>query len=164
MTTAVTAYDISLTLHIVAAIIGFGAGFAQAITIPVALRMDPRHLPYVHRLHVALNSWLASPALVVILATGFYQVADGDWDLGDAWLSATMAIVVVIGGVTGAYFIPEDRRLAAIAERDLAGAGDGEVQLSDEYQRRARNTGIAGALTGVLVIVAVYLMVTKPGL
>jgi hypothetical protein len=27
-----------------------------------------------------------------------------------------------------------------------------------------RNTGIAGALTGVLLIAAIYLMVTKPGL
>jgi uncharacterized membrane protein len=164
VTTAVTAYDISLTLHIVAAIIGFGAGFAQAITIPVALGMDARHLPYVHRLHVALNSWLASPALAIVVATGFYQVADGDWDLGDAWLSATLAIVIVIGGLTGAYFIPADRRLAAMAERELAAAGGGEVQLSAEYQRGARNTGIVGALTGVLVIAAVYLMVTKPGL
>jgi hypothetical protein len=49
-------------------------------------------------------------------------------------------------------------------EKEIAAAGDGEVQLSPEYMTGMRNTGIAGAITGVLLIVAIYLMVTKPGL
>lgn len=160
----VSAYNISLTIHIAAAIIGFGAAFAQSLTFPVALNLDPRHLPYVHRLHVAINSRLTSPALAIVLITGFYQVADRDWELGQFWLSATIAIVIVIGGLNGAYFIPIDRRLAAMADADVAAAGTGELVMSDEYQRRARMTGIVGALTGLLVIAAVFLMVTKPGL
>jgi hypothetical protein len=70
----------------------------------------------------------------------------------------------VLGGLVGAYFIPADRRLGAMVERELAEAGGGEVQLSDEYQRGVRNTGIAGAVTGLLVVLAVFLMVVKPGL
>jgi uncharacterized membrane protein len=38
------------------------------------------------------------------------------------------------------------------------------VRLSDEYQRAARNEGIAGSITGILLVVAVFLMVAKPGL
>ena len=160
----ISAYNISLTVHIVAAIVGFGATFAESITFPVALKLDRRHLPYVHRLHVAINSWLTNPALAVIIATGFYQAADGDWDLGEPWISATIAISLVLGGLNGAYFIPNDRRLGAMVERELAAAGDGEVELSAEYQRGARNSGIVGGLAGVLVVAAVFLMVTKPGL
>lgn len=160
----VSAYNISLTIHIAAAIIGFGAAFAESITFPVAMKLDRRHLPYVHHLHVAINSRLTNPALAVVIATGFYQAIDGDWDLGEPWISASIAIAIVIGGLNGAYFIPTDRRLGAMVEREIAAAGDGEVELSAEYQRGARNTGIVGALTGVLVIVAVFLMVAKPGL
>lgn len=161
----VSAYNISLTIHIAAVIVGFGATFAQSITFPVAMKVGVQHLPYVHRLHVAINSWLTTPALVVIIATGFYQVAEGDWDMGDFWISGTLAITVILGGMIGAYFIPTDRRLGEMADRELAAAaGSGEAELSGEYQRGARNSGIVGALAGVLVIAAVFLMITKPGL
>jgi hypothetical protein len=75
-----------------------------------------------------------------------------------------MTIVLVLGGLLGAYFIPEDRKLGPMVAREIAAAGSGEVVLSDEYQRRARREGVVGAIAGLLVLVAVYLMVVKPGL
>ena len=51
-----------------------------------------------------------------------------------------------------------------MVEAEIAAAGDGEVTLSDEYQRRSRTEGMVGGLTGLLLVVAIYLMVTKPGL
>jgi uncharacterized membrane protein len=161
---AVTSYEISLFLHITAVVVGFGATFAESITFPVAMKLDKRHLPYVHRLQLAINQWLTTPALVVVLATGIYQTADADFDFGDFWISGTMTIVIVLGGLIGGYFIPADRRLGAMVESEIAAAGNGEVILSDEYQRRARTEGIVGTIAGVLIIVAIYLMVTKPGL
>jgi uncharacterized membrane protein len=154
---AVTAYTFSVFLHVTAVVVGLGATFAEAIAFPVAMKLDQRHLPYVHRLGAAINERLASPSLLVILVTGIYQTSKGDWDFGSFWISATFAIVIVLGGLNGAYFIPTDRKLAAMAERDLA-AGE----LSDEYQRRARTEGIIGAAAGLLVVLAVFLMVTKP--
>jgi uncharacterized membrane protein len=161
---AVSGYEVSLFLHISAVVVGLGATFAESIMFPVAMALDKRHLPYVHRLQLAINQWLATPALVVILATGFYQVSDADWDFGDFWLSGTFAIVIVLGGLIGAYFIPADRRLGPMVAREIEAAGDREVVLSDEYQRKARTEGIVGAIAGVLVLIAIYLMVTKPGL
>jgi uncharacterized membrane protein len=161
---AVSGYEISLFLHITAVMVGFGSTFAEAIMFPVALKMSPRHLPYVHRLQLTINQYLATPALVIVLATGLYQVADAEFEFGAFWLSGTFAIVIIIGGLLGAYFIPADRRLGPMVEREIAAAGDGEVTLSEEYQRGARTEGIVGTVTGVLLVVAVYLMVTKPGL
>jgi uncharacterized membrane protein len=161
---AVSSYEISLFLHLTAVMVGFGSTFAEAIMFPVALKMSPRHLPYVHRLQLAINQYLATPALVIVLATGFYQVADADFEFGDFWLSGTFAIVIIVGGLLGGYFIPADRRLGPMVEREIAAAGGGEVTLSEEYQRGARTEGIIGTATGVLLIIAVYLMVTKPGL
>jgi uncharacterized membrane protein len=160
---AVTGYEVSLFLHITAVVVGLGATFAEAFTFPVAMKMDQRHLPYVHRLQLAINRWLTTPALVVVLATGFYQVADADLELGDFWLSASILIVIVLGGLMGVYFVPTDRKLGAMVERELAAAGEGEVTLSEEYQRRARIEGIVGSVAGLLVVVAIYLMVMKPG-
>jgi uncharacterized membrane protein len=161
---AVTGFEISLFLHVTAVVVGLGATFAESIAFPVAMKLDSRHLPYVHRLQLAINQWLATPALAVILATGFYQTSDADLDFGDFWISGSFAIVILLGGLNGAYFIPTDRRLGALVEGEIAAAGNGELVLSTEYQRSARREGIVGAIAGLLVVAAIYLMVTKPGL
>jgi uncharacterized membrane protein len=161
---AVTSYEFSVFLHIAAVVVGFGATFAESVMFPVAMKLDKRHLPYVHRLQLAINQWLTTPALVVVLATGIYQTSDADFDFGDFWISASLTIVIVLGGLIGAYFIPTDRRLGAMVEREIAAAGQGEVVLSNEYLRRSRIEGVVGAFAGVLILVAIYLMVTKPGL
>jgi hypothetical protein len=163
MLATVDAYNISLFLHISAVVIGFGATFAEAIMFPVAMKVGNQHLPYVHRLGLAINQRLATPAMVVILITGIYQVAEDkgrDWEFGDAWVSATFLILIVLGGLLGGYFVPTDRKLAEMAERDLA-SGSGE--MSAEYQAGAKRIGAIGGLAGVLVLVAIFLMVTKPG-
>jgi uncharacterized membrane protein len=152
-------YEISVFVHVTAVMVGFGATFAESIMFPVAMKAGVRHLPYVHRLQLAINQRLATPALVVVLLTGMYQTSDGDWGFGTFWISASFLIVFVVGGLLGAYFIPADRRLAAQAERELEETGN----VSEDYLRQARREGAIGALTGVLLIAAVFLMVTKPG-
>ncbi len=161
---AITLYDISLFIHITAVVVGFGATFAEAVMFPVALSLDKRHLPYVHRLQLTINRWFATPALAVVLLTGIYQVVEGGWGFDSLWVGASFVIVLVIGGVLGAYFIPADRRLGPMVERELAAAGEGEAVLSDEYRRGARKEGIAGGVVGLLLVVAIFLMVAKPGM
>lgn len=163
LTPAVTLYEFSVFIHVTAVVIGFGATFAEAIMFPVAMRLDARHLPYVHQLQLAINRYLATPALVIVLITGLYQVSEGNWSFGDLWISGTFAILIVIGGLLGGYFVPADRRLGAMVTRELEAAGGGPVTLSAEYRRGARNEGIAGTVVGVLLVIAIFLMVVKPG-
>jgi uncharacterized membrane protein len=161
---AITAYNVSLFLHITAVVVGFGATFAEALMFPVALRLDSRHLPYVHRLQLAINQRLATPGLAVVVLTGIYQTVDGDWEFGSFWISATFAIAIALGALLGAYFVPTDRRLGAMATRELEAAGGGPgVTMSEEYQRQARREGMLGSVAGILIVLAIFLMVTKPG-
>jgi uncharacterized membrane protein len=158
----VNGYNISLWLHITAVMVGFGATFALAIATPVALKLGPHHLPYVHQLSIAINRYFASPALLVVLVTGFYQISEGNWDF-DFWIIATLVIVVALGGLIGAFFLPQSKKLKAIAERDAAAAGGGEFTPSEEYNKLAKAEAIFGPLAGLLLIAAVFLMVTKLG-
>jgi hypothetical protein len=89
-------------------------------------------------------------------------VGKGNWSMGTFWISATLAIVIILGGMIGAYFVPTDRRLAEMAERELAAAGDGPFTPSPEYTRLAQREGGIGALAGILIIIALFLMITKP--
>jgi uncharacterized membrane protein len=154
---AITAYNVSVWIHVTAVVVGFGATFAEAVMFPVAMKMDPRHLPYVHRVGIVINRYLANPALLVIVATGTYQVLEGNWDFGDFWISTTIIIALLLGGLLGSYFIPTDKKLLAMAERDLAGDG-----LSKEYQRLAKQEGQVGMIAGLLIVAAIFLMVVKP--
>jgi uncharacterized membrane protein len=159
MLASITALNVSIWIHITAAVVGFGATFAEAVTFPVAMKLDKRHLPYVHKLQLFINQRLATPALVVILVTGIYQVSEGNFSFGDMWISVTFLIVIVLGGLLGAYFVPTDRRLFAQITKELADGGE----PSKEYLAEVRREGILGTITGILIVVALFLMVTKPG-
>jgi uncharacterized membrane protein len=158
MLASITALSISVWIHVTAALVGFGSTFAEAVTFPVAMKLDKRHLPYVHKLQLFINQRLATPALVVILITGFYQVSEGNWSMGDAWISLTLLIVIILGGLLGGYFIPTDRKLYDQVTKELAAGGE----LSQDYLAAVRREGVFGTITGVLIVIALFLMVTKP--
>ena len=156
----ITLYTLSLWIHICAAVIGLGSTFALAVGFPIALQMDVRYLPFVHRLSKVIGTWFANPALLILLITGIYQAADADISFGEPWISGAFAIVIIIGGLQGAYFSPTDRKLEAMAAREVA---SGATEMSADYTRQANREGMLGAVTGLLVVIAIFLMTTKLG-
>lgn len=160
---AVTTLQLSIWIHVTAVVVGMGMTFAEALLFPVAMKMDPRHLPYVHRMQLTINRYVANPALLLILVTGVYQVSEFNMSFGDFWISASFLIVFILGGVTGAYFIPSDRKLEAMLNKEIEAAGPGPFTPSDEYLAKARIQGMLGPVMGILIVIAIYLMVVKPG-
>ena len=167
MPLAVTNVEFSIFLHITAVVVGFGATFSESVMFPVAMKMSARNLPYVHRLPLTLKQFFAIPSVIVVAATRIHEVAKFKFLYGNFWLSATIAILVVIFLVNILFFIPTDRRLLPIIEKAIADAGDRELKLSDlppTYQRLGRAEGIVGSIMGILLIAAIFFMTTKPGL
>jgi uncharacterized membrane protein len=158
MLTAVGLYDVVLTIHILAVVVAFGVVFAYPVLDAEIRRAGPGDVAALHRLHLALARSVITPAMVVVLLAGLYLALDR-YSLGDPWISATFAILVVLFGLVGAILTPTDRRLAELAERD-AKAGGGP---SADYLREARKAATFGSLALLLVVVAVFLMSAKPG-
>ena len=157
-TIAVTFYDFVLTIHILAVVVAFGVVFAYAV-IDTYVKGAGGDLAALHRLHVVLARRLITPAMTVVLVAGLYLALDR-WSLGDPWILATLAILVVLFGLTSAVLLPADMRLAALAERDAqAGGAPGA-----DYEREAQRANAFGGLALLLVIVAIFLMVAKPGM
>ena len=77
------------------------------------------------------------------------QAIDGDLSFGQAWISAAFLIVFILGGLQGGYFTPTDRKLAAMAEKEIA---NGATELSPEYHKEAQREGNMGALAGLLIL------------
>ncbi len=156
---AIGLYDVVLFVHVLAVVVAFGMTFAYPLLDAVARRSSVRDLVALHRFQAVLSQRLITPAMVVVLVAGIYLAVDR-WSLGDPWISATFAILIVLFGIVGAVLTPTERTLAGLAQRDMEG-GDGA--LSDDYERQARKLAIARGVASLLVVVAIFLMVTKPG-
>jgi hypothetical protein len=154
-----TLYNILKWVHISGAVVGLGATFALSIAYPLALKLDARYMPFVHHLSMNVQRKLASPALLVLIASGIYLALDSD-RMDEAWVGGTFLIALILGGMQGSYFIPTDRKLAAQAEQELAG---GATKLSDDYLGKVQREGTIGAISGFLIVLAVFLMTVKPG-
>lgn len=158
VTPAVGLYDVVLTIHILAVVVAFGVVFAYPVIDTFVRGTGQANLPALHRLHVLLANRVITPAMTVVLLAGLYLALDR-FSLGDPWIGATFAILIVLFGVTGGVLTPADRRLAELAERDLS-AGGGP---SADYERERRKADLIGGVALALVVVAIFLMVAKPG-
>ncbi len=159
----VSFYNLVLFVHILAAIVAFGATFAYPL-IDAALHRpaNRHHLAWWRTMQVEIDRKVIGVAATVLLLAGIYLAAAGPFDFGSTFISAGIVIIVVIMGVGGAVLTPTERRAAELAERDIAAASGGQVTLSPEYEAVARRLRIAGGAASGLVILAVFLMVMKP--
>jgi len=152
---AIDLYDVVLTIHILAVVVAFGVVFAYPL-IDAQLKKAPNvDLATLHRLHVALAQKVITPAMTVVLVAGLYLAIDR-WSLGDPWIGATLVILIALFALTGAVLTPTDRRLAQLAPCDGAAKGA-------EYEAQERKAARFGSIALLLVVVAIFLMVAKPG-
>jgi len=156
-----SAYDFVLALHIIAVVLAFGWTFTLPITYGIAVKVDPRSLPVLHRIEYVVSRVMVNPALVVIIGAGIFLASDGhhwseffvQWGLGAA---------IVIGGVLGSVLIPTAKRAEEAARRDLESWSGGEFEPGDEYRAAARRLNVVGSAASLLVLVTIVIMAVKP--
>jgi len=155
---AITFYGVVLSVHIMAVVIAFGTTFAYPAFMPWARRNHPQAMPVIHELSGRLGRLVMSPAMVLVLACGIYLASDaGVWS--ETWVTVPLVILVLIGGLGGMFFAPNERKLGELARRDLAAGSE----LSAEYDDLFRRVAAAGFVTMALVLVAIFFMAAKPG-
>ena len=155
---AITLYSVVLSVHIMAVVVAFGVAFAYPAFMPWARRTHPEAMPVIHELSGRLGRLVMTPAMVIVLLAGIYLASDADaWS--EVWVSVPLVILLLIGGLGGMFFAPNERRLAELARRDLAGGGE----LSAEYDELFRRVAFGGFVTMALVLIAIFFMAAKPG-
>ncbi len=154
---SVTFYGVVLAVHIMAVVIAFGTMFAYPAFIPWARKSHPDAMPVIHAVAGRIGQRVTSPALALVLACGIYLASDADaWS--ETWVSVPLVILIVIGGLGGMFFAPNERRLGELATRDLANGG----KLGAEYDALFQRVAAAGLVTCGLVLVAIFFMAAKP--
>jgi len=151
--------DYVLAVHILAVVVAFGVTFAYPLFFAVGTRLDRSAMPWFHRMQQEIGRRLVSPALLLVLIAGII-LASNEHQWKHFYVQWGIAAVIVLGALEGAVMTPSERKLAALAERDLAAPSDG---WSAEYEALARRTGTIGALMGLLVVVTVFFMALHLG-
>jgi len=154
-------FDIVLWLHITSVVIAFGVMFTYPVIVPLTVRNAPRQVAWLHDMQAALGRMVVTPAAALVLITGIYLAADADV-FSKWWVAVPLLAILLILGLGGAFFAPRDRKLAELARRDIAAAGEGQVVFSEEYEDLGRQVGTVGAFVVLLVVIVIFVMVTGP--
>lgn len=148
-----------LLIHVAGAFLVFSGALFAAVLNQAALRSDrPSEIALLLRL-TRVSVVLIILGMAVTLAFGLWLLSDTEFDLGDGWVGAALALwiaALVLGGIGGR----RDRKTREFAE-SRAAAGD---QPSEELRARLRDP-VSLALSygsGVAIIAILVLMVWKP--
>ena len=162
----ITFPGIVLGLHILGAVIGFGATFAFPFLFAASARRDPTVLPWLLRARQRVGRYLVNPGLALVVVCGIYLATDlHQWS--QFYVGWGIVAAILIGALEGGVIIPRTARLAARAEQDLAatavpaGGQRTSATWSSDFLGGYRTVSAAGVVTQLIVIVTVLIMATQ---
>ena len=149
-------YTLTKFVHVLLAIIAVGFNASYGIWLARSAKEPPATQSHVLRTIKVLDDRFATPAYALLAVTGLFMVFTTGLPLTTFWIAAALALYVVLLLVGFLIYTPTLRD--QIRELDAKGPS------SVEYQRLASRGRILGILLAVVVVVIVFLMVTKPTL
>ena len=159
-------YDLVLLLHILAAIVGFGAVFLNALYgAQVRARRGSEGLAILEANFLVSKVGTYFIYAVFVLGIVLVLMSDDVWSFGDTWIWLSMLLYIVGIGLSHGVQQPSVRRMIALME-DMGTAGPpaaGPPPQAAEMQELGKRLGATGATLNVLLVVILYLMVFKPG-
>ncbi len=140
-------------VHLLLAIVAVGFNASYGIWLARAAH-EPAHLGHVLRGIKVLDDRFANPAYALLLVTGLALTFVGGIPLTTRWILSALVLYAVLLIVGLGVYTPTLRRQIALLQSAGPASADYLAAAS-----RGRITGIALAL---IVLVIVFLMVTKP--
>jgi uncharacterized membrane protein len=139
-------------VHVLVAIVAIGGSAGSSLWLRLAMRR-PAHLPFALRSAKFLDEVVTRPGLIVLLVTGLWMAASR-WTLALFWIRAAVVLVVLVLVLLYVVVGPLMRRLIGVA--------DTEGVASRNWARLERLFELTGGGSGLIIILIVWLMVTKP--
>lgn len=148
-----SAYAILKFLHVLLAIVAVGTNITYGVWISRAAR-DARSLAFALRGIKALDDRIANPAYGLTLLTGLAMLHLGDLAWTTPWVLTSLVLFAMVAVLGLLGYSPVLRRQIEVLE----------VQGPDslEFRSLAGRARMIGILLAVLVVVIIFLMVTKP--
>ncbi|MBV8951106.1 MAG: DUF2269 family protein [Actinobacteria bacterium] len=163
------AYKLVLVLHIMCAIVGFGAVYLNGLYAAQVRAHKGREGLAISEANYAVSS-VAEYLIYAVPILGIILVALSDkvWKFSQGWVSASFVLYIVGIAVSHAVMRPGHKRMNALmreltsAGPPVSGAGGAPPQVL-EMEAVGKRMAAGGLFLDVLLVVIVYLMVFKPG-
>jgi hypothetical protein len=165
-----TAYRIVLLLHILCAIIGFGAVILNGI-----YGREAKKRPGPGGLAIAEANYTVSSIAeyfiyaVFVFGLGLVGLSDKAWKFSQTWIWLAVILYIIGIGVSHGILFPSARRMKAlVAEMVAAGpppsdAPPGPPPQAAEMGQLEKKLAGASTFLHVLLVVIIFLMIWKPG-
>ena len=164
---AVGFYDVSVAIHVMAAIVAFGPLFAFPLFISITERRDRLSLPVVLRAVNRTERAIVVPVGALVGFTGVYLAIDGPFAFDDdLWMTIGFVLYLLAFGALVLVVEPMRAQAADEADRMLDEAEDEDEEdlpLWDAYHARMRVPNALMPAIGIVLLFVVYLMEVKPG-
>lgn len=157
----VSIYGLTLVLHIASIAVAFGAVASQPLLLRTVRRDSPGSVAALVRAQRRLGNAVVAPAATLALVTGaVLATLGGFWS--ELWVSLPLSLLIYVLGLHGAFVVPTERRLEALAAQ-LAGPPGGDAPVSRTLcDAVARRLATANYLSSLAILLALGLMVLKP--
>ena len=161
-----TGYNVVLVLHILCAIVGFGAvmlnGFYAA---QVRSRRGPEAVAIAEANHRASQIAMYFVYAVIVLGFALVGMSDKAWKFGQTWVWLAIVLWVAAVGIAHGAIVPREKKvIELLREQTVGGGGPGAASASDgQVEALMRQVSLFGLLYGVAVVAILCLMVWKPG-
>jgi uncharacterized membrane protein len=159
-------YDIVLVLHILCAIVGFGAVFLNGIYGQQAKARRGREGLAISQANL-LVSEVGSYFIYAVFVFGILLVLIGDnvFDFGQTWIWLSMLLFIAALVVSLGLLRPTVRRMHVLMEEMIATGPSqaGPPPQAAEMEVLGKRLGIIGPALDLTMVVILVLMVFKPG-
>jgi len=163
------AYKVVLTLHILCAIVGFGAVFLNGLYGQQAkARKGPEGLA------ISEANLLVSKVgeyfiyAVFLLGVALVLIGDNLYDFGQTWVWLSMLVYLGALGISHGLMQPRFNRMVDL-QRQLVASGPPAAGAAGpppqvlEMQQIGKQMGVIGPVLNLLMVVVLVLMVFQPG-
>ena len=148
-------YQLTKFIHVLLAITAVGFNASYGIWLARAAKAPQATQSHILRTIKFIDDRIANPAYGLLLITGLFMVFNSGIPFSRLWIAAAIGLYVVLLFVGFGVYTPTLRDQIRVLESEGPG--------SEAYQQLAARGRTVGIVLGVIVVVIVFLMVTKPG-
>ena len=160
-------YKVVLLLHILCAIVGFGAVFLNALYgLEVKRRKGPEGLAIFQANERVSNVAEYFIYAVALLGLGLVGMSDDVWSFGDTWVILAIILYIVALGLVHGALRPRLRRMEGLMVELNAGGppgAGGPPPQAVQLEETGKQVGMISGFLNIAVVAMLYLMIFKPG-
>jgi hypothetical protein len=163
-------YKLCLVLHILCAIVGFGAVFLNGVYgAQMKARMQSGRGAEALGIYEAnlTVSKIGEYFIYAVFIFGFalLGLSDSVWKFSQTWIWLSVVLYIVAIGLVHGVVMPTVKRMGVLMREVLAGPPPvgGPPPQAAEMEQLGQRLGVSGPILDVILIVILFLMVWKPG-